>query len=252
MSSPPRRPNERDPEETRANHITQDTRPQSSQMRQPVYPIQGQAHATPSTGRAQPVPPPGYRPRPARKRRAQAQSGFYLPWWSILIMLGMVALTALGVVLLVTGLGNSISTNQPAPIIRIVTSDPRSLQNSAPAAPSAAPAIEILNQPQQSGPMVMEGPTLEAVIFTPTPIAITLGATVAVEGVGQQELNVRDTAGVIGTTVVFRAPEGTIFRVVDGPAQNEGFTWWRIQDPANPSRSGWAVSNYLRALPEGQ
>ena len=72
---------------------------------------------------------------------------------------------------------------------------------------------------------------------------------VIVVDVGAQQLNVRDTAGVIGTTVLFRAEEGTIFNVVDGPQQVDGLLWWKIQAPNNTARTGWAASNYLQIRP---
>jgi hypothetical protein len=71
-------------------------------------------------------------------------------------------------------------------------------------------------------------------------------------GVDADELNIRDKPGVIGSNVVARAREGSVFTIVEGPQQADGFTWWRIQDIQDPSRAGWGVANYLRVIIEGQ
>ena len=75
-----------------------------------------------------------------------------------------------------------------------------------------------------------------------------MGKTVIVSGVQEQQLNVRDNPG-INTTVVFRAPDGYTFTVIDGPVQADGLTWWQVQDTSG-SPTGWAVTNYLEAVPQ--
>jgi hypothetical protein len=85
--------------------------------------------------------------------------------------------------------------------------------------------------------------------FSPTPVSIRIGSRILVEGVDAQTLNVRDSTAINEQNIVFRAGEGEIFNVIDGPAQGAGFTWWRIQDPNNISRVGWAVANYLTVIP---
>ncbi len=73
---------------------------------------------------------------------------------------------------------------------------------------------------------------------------------VVVANVGDQELNVRDVAGVTTSEVLFRSAEGTEFSIIDGPQQADGFTWWRIQDPIT-QQLGWAVANYLQVFEAG-
>ena len=96
--------------------------------------------------------------------------------------------------------------------------------------------------------LVMQGPTLAAVVFTATPEQISVGKTVEVVDVGDQQLNVRDMPGIVDVAISFRAPEGSRFIVGDGPSQADGLTWWRIDDPSS-GRSGWAASNYLVPVP---
>jgi hypothetical protein len=99
-----------------------------------------------------------------------------------------------------------------------------------------------------SGQFAMQGPTLPAVVFTPTPEQIAIGRTVRVSDVGDQQLNVRMQPGIVDVQIAFRAPENSYFLVGDGPSQADGLTWWRIDDP-DGGRSGWAASNYLIPVP---
>lgn len=174
--------------------------------------------------------------------------GLLPPWWSFVIMLFLVGGVVIGLVILVLALGGRVPP-QPAPRLVILTVDPTVLVSQSIAAgitpaPSLAP---IVNRPQVS--FEMSGPALPTPSFSPTPEVVAIGKTIVVVDVGDQQLNVRDNAGVSGTTVIFRAPEQSQFVVVEGPTQADGLTWWRIQDPNTPTRNGWAASNYLQALP---
>jgi hypothetical protein len=188
----------------------------------------------------------------ARRGRARTRrdSGFYLPVWSLGLMLLVVVMIAGGIVALVIGLGGR-TPPESAPVV--IVSSPVPTQLGAvplsPATPTIPPEID----PAGSGggvsePFALSGPTLESVVFTATPRPISIGQRVMVVDVGIQQLNVRDRAGTVGTSVVFRAEEETVFEVVGGPEQADGLTWWRIQSPDNPARAGWAASNYLRLL----
>lgn len=186
------------------------------------------------------------------RRPAARESGLYLPWWSLLIMLVTVFALAFGLVLLVYTLGNRVPNTQREPVIRIITAEPSQL-----AQPGAVPPVA-LSEPQTilgneaPGSLALEGPTLAPIIFTATPAPVSVGATIVVQGVGAQQLNIRDVPGVIGTNVVFRADEGTRFIILDGPSQADGFTWWRIQNTGNASQTGWAVANYLSVVAAGE
>jgi hypothetical protein len=103
---------------------------------------------------------------------------------------------------------------------------------------------------QPPATFALSGPTLRPVEISPTPRIITIGEQVVVIDVGVQQLNVRDEPGVIDTAIIFRAEEGSIFTIIDGPRQADGLTWWQIQDPYNTSRTGWAASNYLQIAPQ--
>ncbi len=209
------------------------------------------AHIQP-TGAPPRRPPTTTGQRPVPRAPQPQDNALYLPWWSLVLMLLMVMAVVFGVVAVVLALGSSQPPSDVTPIIRIITAQPTlSSGASAPNANDSVPSSIQLSGANPPSQLALEGPTLPPVLFTPTPLPITLGSTITVRGVSEQQLNVRDSAGVQGTTVLFRSPEGTNFTVVDGPSQADGFTWWKIQNVANPSQSGWAVANYLQVVVGG-
>jgi len=192
-----------------------------------------------------PVPPPYVRPAP----RAAAQSAFYLPWWSLIVLLILVLAVAVLMVLLALALGNHGAVAiQNTPQFRILTAQPLPDLAQAPLASPQALEPEVIMGQERPAELALLGPTLPPIVFTPTAFPISAGVTVIVQGVGDQQLNVRDKPGVMGTTVLFRSAQGTLFTVLEGPSQADGFAWWRIQNASNPAQQGWAVSNYLRPV----
>ncbi len=193
------------------------------------------------------LPTNPYPRRPAQKSPSRRDSGLYLPWWSLVLMLiGVLAASFLVVVVVVSLGGSSIPVNKEPRII-IVTAPPTQPGNTSQGGVVAAsPGTELLSGQNAPSAAALDGPTLPAVIFTATPQTITVGINVIVAGIDGDELNVRDTAGVLGTNVLFRLREGTLLTVVAGPTQADGFTWWQVQNPSNPSQTGWAVSNFLQ------
>jgi hypothetical protein len=236
-------------EKARRVSDTQQTPP--AQRRTPS-PQQQQNRPQPPRPRRRQQTRTGYHPRPAQPSPPNdpQDSALYLPWWSLVLMLLGVLVIAFGLVAGVYLLGTQGSTAarsapQPTAIIRIITAPPDT-GSGIPAAPTASVlATEIIAGGNAPGSLALDGPTLEAVQFTPTPAAIRIDSLVSVEGVDLQQLNVRDIPTISGSNVVFRADEGEQFRVINGPRQADGFTWWQIQDPGSLTRSGWAVANYL-------
>lgn len=247
MSQQPTEPSERnDTDRIDTNRTRPAARSQTQPMPRARDPkAQGQ-HMQPTQGRT--PPPQRYRARPPKTRTRQQESGLYLPWWSLVVMLLGVMVIALGIIGIILLLGNRDTLAEPTPIIRVITSAPTLppvaiVENTAP-----PPATEIISGGAEVGALALEGPTLAPVIFTPTPVSVQVGGSVRVEGVDEQMLNVRSTPTLSGSSVLFRADEGSIFTVLEGPTQSDGFTWWRIQDPNDPNRDGWAVSNFLTGI----
>ncbi|MBW4436143.1 MAG: SH3 domain-containing protein [Pleurocapsa minor GSE-CHR-MK-17-07R] len=203
-------------------------------------------------------PPPPLDPQSSRRAaaaeaarsrvRSRGESALYLPLWSVLLMLGIVFVAAFGLMALVYSLGGS-ATSSSSPRIVIYTAIPS--DTPLPGETGEAPPVVIATvnpNATSSGPapvFALEGPTLQPVILSPTPITINIGSTVSVNA---DSLNVRAGAGT-DQELLFTASLGTLLRVVDGPRSATGLTWWQVQNPADPSQIGWAASEFLDAQP---
>ncbi len=251
------------PEDTDRNPVG-DTRPQppitsTPPSQAPVQPrIPTNQRPPLRTGHIQPTGTPAPRPtmqtgsmRPVQPAPRRRENALVLPWWSILAMLVLVLVIAFGLVAVLLSLGNRPPTTEVTPIIRIITALPTQ-PNALQFVPTTAPLIQVGGQGTPPQQLALEGPTLAFVAFTPTPLPITIGSTIVVEGVDADQLNVRDAAGVQGTTILFRVDEGTLFTIIGGPMQADNFTWWQIQDVLNPANTGWAVANFLQVTTGGQ
>lgn len=220
--------------------------PPRSQQQRAIrrYPAQKQGH---------PVQPTqtmyrGQSPKHGRARQRR-KSGLYLPLWSLALMFIIVVILAGGIIFLVLSMGSNNAPPEAQPVVILSTAIPTQRQQSFPISPATAtfpPEVDTLRSPV--APLVLAGPTVVTPVISPTPRPITIGEVVIVSDVGVQELNIRDSAGVIDTSIIFRAPEGTRFTIMDGPRQSDGLTWWLIEDVLNSTRRGWAASNYL--IPE--
>jgi hypothetical protein len=79
---------------------------------------------------------------------------------------------------------------------------------------------------------------------------IQVGVNVQISGTGGDGLRLRQDPSLNGE-IVYLGLEGEIFTVKGGPEQNDGYIWWELEAPLNPSRQGWAVANFLEAA-QGQ
>lgn len=210
-----------------------------------------------------PPPPPPRRPAPTvytpdpisyRRPPTGDERGFYLPLWSI----GLMLLAVAGIVgcfsLLVISLGGRQIPPTSAPRFVIITAQPTlSGQETLPAL-LVSPTLPEGFVPGFQGTVpafALQGPTLPPVIFTPTPIALAVGAQVIVTDAGDSGLNIRSGPSR-DNAVQFLAPEGTLFNIIAGPQQSaDGLVWWQVQDPVQPNRVGWAASIYLTVVPPG-
>lgn len=180
---------------------------------------------------------------------SQKSPGLFPPWWSILLTLLMVGLCAGSLVGVVLLLGGNAAPALPPRLVVLTAAPVNTFVADSPVIVTATLPASTQAQSQNPVSFVMSGPTLPPPAITPTAISISIGATVRVIDVGDQQLNVRERPGVIDVPVAFRSPENTLFMVVDGPSQADGLTWWKLQDPENNRRSGWAASNYLEVVP---
>lgn len=179
-----------------------------------------------------------------RKRDERGTSPFYLPAWSVALMLLLVFGIAAGIVTLVLMLGGQAAPGGEPRVI-IITAVPSATSDQPPTEAANPVTIQDTNSGGNgSVPLpnfALEGPTLPPIILSPTPLSITMGSPVLVNAEG---LNVRPEPG-LDNTPLFNAALGEGFTIVGGPLQAAGLTWWEIQSPDDPSRRGWAAADYL-------
>jgi len=101
----------------------------------------------------------------------------------------------------------------------------------APTLTSPVPAVEAPTPVIEETEMVVAG-------------GVEIGVDVKVDGTGGAGLRIRSDPG-IASGVQFLATDGDVFQVDDGPEEADGYTWWFVVSSRDPTRRGWAVSNYL-------
>jgi hypothetical protein len=167
------------------------------------------------------------------------------------IMVVMVGGVAFGLLYAVAELSQPQTPGNQAPRVEVYTSPPTLSQDFAPGEGAAgAPQPGFGSNPTQ---IPQAFPTSTVPLPTPVPSPslppgeFVIGAQVQVVGVGGSGLNVRITPGYTGTPR-FLAFDEEVFVLVDGPQDADGLEWWRIEDPNDPSRFGWAARNYLMVV----
>jgi len=182
-------------------------------------------------------------PPPQMRRRDVRGSGLYFPWWSLVVMVGFVGAVAVGMVLVFASMSETQVLGDQPPRVQIMTSPPTLSQDFLPgAAPGdAQPAYWPTPIPQIQPTATVPLPTPVPSLTLP-PGDFSVGILVEVVGVGASGLNIRSAPG---GTIRFVAREGEAFLIVDGPQTSGDFEWWRLEDPNDPNRFGWAARNYL-------
>ncbi|HHH83191.1 MAG TPA: hypothetical protein ENL35_09400 [Chloroflexi bacterium] len=92
-------------------------------------------------------------------------------------------------------------------------------------------------------------PTPEA---TPVPPPLSQegfgpGVLVSVSGTEGEGLRLRNQPG-LSSTVSFLAMENEVLEIGSGPREQDGYVWWYLFNPYDPTKAGWAVANYLRVI----
>jgi len=100
----------------------------------------------------------------------------------------------------------------------------------APAAPGVATPTPIIIAPTATPPL---------------PDHIVVGVRVAVTGTGADKLRVRSGPGTDYATAVI-VPDGTEFRVLEGPQSQGGYEWWRLE--MTDGTTGWAAGRFLTII----
>jgi hypothetical protein len=162
-------------------------------------------------------------------------------------MVGMVGLVAFGLMFAFSILAEPQTPGDQPPRVQVVTSQPTLSQDFA---ANNAPA----NQQSQFWPTPIPQAQPTATMSLPTPRAsqtlppgqFQIGTMVQVVGVETSGLNVRSSPGLTGD-LLFLAAENEVFALVGGPQNANELEWWKIEDPDDPERAGWAARNFLMA-----
>jgi len=120
--------------------------------------------------------------------------------------------------------------------------------------PGPTPLITIVGEYDRSrtSPTEVEGPAPPTQETSPTTPPLPheifqVGQLVAVFGTGGDSLRLRTEPG-LSSTIGFLVVEHEVFEVRGGPEEEDDYTWWYLVNPYDPTKSGWAVANYLRAI----
>jgi|GEM_PF-2899166 len=204
-----------------------------------------QTRQTRGSGRYSPPPTPPPPRRGIKKERAPRDSGLYLPWWSLVILILVVGVAALGLLFGVASLGNAILIEPTAQII-VVTPQLQPTDPQANAAPPTAINGTGVDPANASVPVVTNTPILTAEpTRTPVPGGCLLNEEVTVFNTGGVGLNLRDEPG---GEVQFIAKEGERLLVTDGPVVYDGLDWCLVRSVGQSSSFGWAAKDFLRPL----
>lgn len=127
------------------------------------------------------------------------------------------------------------------------------LRNGVTAGALATPLLTVLPMPTTTATR-RAAPSMPAATASPTEAATPVpagflqsGQLVEINGTEGDGLRLRSAPG-LDASVEFLALEAEVFEVRDGPIEADGFEWWRLVNPYNLEKEGWAVGNYLRPI----
>ncbi len=202
------------------------------------------------------VPPVMMDPRPGPRRRSNRDSGLYLPWWSLVILVVVAGVSAFGLLWLVMNLGSGLIPGDQTPQVIVVTNalpgnnpgvvgpagvQPTAVPGSIPATSITVPSAVPAAQPTETSlPGVTQG--------------CPLNATVEVVGTEGLPLLIRVGPSQV-ELVQAHAEEGEWLRIVGGPQTStsvggDELEWCQVEGVTVPSRDGWAARQFLSIIEE--
>lgn len=202
------------------------------------------------------TPPPRATRAPRRQppRRSTSDSGLYLPWWSLLILILVVGGCAFTIIYMVAAdpLGIASNPADETPEIVVVTSQfninntINNGGNSGPPGSVPATSIPIATAVPNAAPT--------STISAESAVGCTIGLLVEVTGTDGEGLIIREEPRQ-GDNIVIVADEGETFRITGGPERSVGvggetIEWCDLEGVDSPLISGWASSDYLTVVPE--
>ena len=203
----------------------------------------------------QPPPPPArasyaeYARRP--RRQSKSDSGLYLPWWSLVLLIMVVGVGAFGLLYIVLQTGSSLTGNQTPRVVVVTNSRQDEFNNSGSGNVNQGPPGSI---PTTLAPIATAVPIA---VPTATPPGVTTGCPldtiVEVVGVSPNPLLIRPEPRQ-DDNWTSQALEGEQLRIVGGPETSTGLSgtleWCQVAGVTNPVHSGWAARDYLVIVSE--
>lgn len=188
--------------------------------------------------------------RQYRRAIRRSRNPLYIPltWLAAAALLVLIVIA--GAIAAIVGLRNDSAAAPLEPVIVVATSQIGGSDDES-AIPTSASASDpqIILAAATPASLALTGPAVPTVIVTNTPIPLAVGVQASVYNVGSDELNVRNIPSINNSEVLFRAAAGTVFNVIGGPQEADGFSWWQLHDPQFEV-IGWAVANYLQTVSE--
>lgn len=197
-----------------------------------------------------PVAPPassrrGHLPRPSKR-----DSGLYLPWWSLVILILIAGAASFGLLIFALNAGGSPLGDQPAQVV-ITTNEfeptfqPINNEIVITLTPGGVPTTEIVAPTQV--PLAEPTQTLLPGVGSGCPIS----ALVVVVGTGVDGLLLRSEPRQ-AENVVYRALDGEQYRIISGPetstsVNGDVIEWCEIEG-IDVDRSGWAARQFLAEI----
>ncbi len=190
--------------------------------------------------------------RQFRRAVRRSRNPLYIPlsWLAAALLFALIAVA--GAITALVGLRQDSAAAPLEPVIVVATaqadfSDGASGIAAGTNRPDGGPQVILAAETPAS--LALTGPAVPTVIVTNTPIPLGVGQQAIVHNVGNDELNVRNIPSIKGSEVLFRARAGTVFNIIGGPQEADGFSWWQLHDPQFEV-IGWAVANYLQTVSE--
>lgn len=123
-------------------------------------------------------------------------------------------------------------------------------------ASSLPPVLTVIPFPSATAPVILSPTPQHLPTEAPTappnaPKEFSIGELVQVFGTEGEGLRIR-AGPSLGAEVLLLGLESEVFEVLDGPNEVDGYTWWRLANPFDPSKQGWAADRFLHQLEAGQ
>jgi hypothetical protein len=117
---------------------------------------------------------------------------------------------------------------------------------------SLPPVLTVIPFPSATAPIILSPTPQLLPTHTPTalpdaPKEFTSGELVQVFGTEGEGLRMRANPN-LGADVLLLGLENEVFEVLEGPTVADGYSWWLLANPFDPTNQGWAADQFLRSL----